>query len=218
MPQHVSEAFTLRTYPFQEADLVVSFFTRDQGKLRGVARRARRMKSGFGSGLERLSQVRMYYFQRESRELVRLDSCDLVHSQFNLSREYAAGVALDYLAELCEQLLPPGEPNERFFRLLASVLDCLRANPPQGEAPGALWAVVNYFSLWSVRLSGFLPPLHVSEEARRLAEEMFERPVSRLEPRIWSRATAGDLRRLLVRSVEEHIERRLVTVPQLEAL
>ena len=57
MPARVSEAIVLRTYPFREADLVVSFLTRDQGKLRGVARRARRPKSGFGAGLERLSHV-----------------------------------------------------------------------------------------------------------------------------------------------------------------
>ena len=57
MPARVSDTFVLRTYPFREADLIVSFLTRDLGKLRGVARRARRPKSPFGSGLERLSQV-----------------------------------------------------------------------------------------------------------------------------------------------------------------
>ncbi len=63
MPARVSETFVLRTYPFREADLIVSFFTRDQGKMRGVARRARRPKSPFGSGLERLSHVRMAYYR-----------------------------------------------------------------------------------------------------------------------------------------------------------
>ena len=53
MPARVSESFILRTYPFREADLIVSFFTRDQGKFRGVARRARKPKSTYGSGLER---------------------------------------------------------------------------------------------------------------------------------------------------------------------
>ena len=72
MPARVSESFVLRTYPFRESDLIVSFFTREQGKLRGVARRARRPKSSFGSGLERLSHVRMAYFQRENAELVNL--------------------------------------------------------------------------------------------------------------------------------------------------
>ena len=70
MPARVSEAIVLQTYPFKESDLVVSFLTRDQGKLRGIAKRARRPKSSYGSGLERLSQVKMSYFQRETRELV----------------------------------------------------------------------------------------------------------------------------------------------------
>jgi DNA repair protein RecO (recombination protein O) len=37
MPARTSESFILQTYPFRESDLIVSFFTRDQGKLRGVA-------------------------------------------------------------------------------------------------------------------------------------------------------------------------------------
>lgn len=152
----VSEAIILRSYPFQEADLVVSFLTRDQGKLRGVARRARRPKSPFGAGLERLSQVRVAYFQRPARELVNLDSCELICSQFGLAGDYGASVALDYLAEVTDQLLPPAEPNERYFRLLNAVLDHLRS----GE-PGSLWRAVTYFTLWAVRLSGFLPEVGV---------------------------------------------------------
>ena len=149
----------LRTYPLKEADLVVSFLTRDQGKLRGVAKRARRPKSAFGSGLERLSQVRMSYFQRETRELVNLDSCDLLVSQFRLLSDYRAGVALDYLAEVTEQLLPPAEPNERFFRLLMTVLEHMRAGGAS-SGPGSVWRAVTYFTLWAARLSGFLPDLN----------------------------------------------------------
>jgi DNA repair protein RecO (recombination protein O) len=142
---------------------VVSFFTRDQGKLRGVARRARRPKSAFGAGLERLSQARVAYYQRETRELVNLDSCELIRSQFDLVSDYTAGVALDYIAEICEHLLPPEEPNEKFFRLVVSVLDSLRgadalvrARPPGREL---VIRAVTYFSLWAVRLSGWLPVL-----------------------------------------------------------
>jgi DNA repair protein RecO (recombination protein O) len=157
VPAHVSEALVLRTYPLKEADLVVSFLTRDQGKLRGVAKRARRPKSAFGAGLERLSHVRMRYFQRETRELVNLDSCELIRSQFGLLSDYWAAVTLDYLAEVTEQLLPSAEPGERFFRLLLAVLDSLR----QGDPASAPWRAVTYFSLWAVRLSGWLPDLNV---------------------------------------------------------
>jgi DNA repair protein RecO (recombination protein O) len=156
----VSEALVLRTYPLKEADLVVSFLTRDQGKLRGVAKRARRPKSVFGSGLERLSHVRMAYFQRENRELVNLDGCDLIHSQFGLVNDFAMSVALDYFAEVSELLLPPAEPSERFFRLLLAVLDSLKPAGEGNGTTGRMWRAVTYFSFWAVRLSGWLPELH----------------------------------------------------------
>ena len=254
MPARVSEAFVLRSYPFKEADLVVSFLTRDQGKLRGVAKRARRPKSPFGAGLERLSQVRMSYFQRENRELLNLDSCELLVSQFGLLSDYRAAVALDYFTEVTDQLLPPAEPNDRFFRLLIAVLEHMRA----GE-PGSVWRAVTYFSLWAVRLSGFLPDMHVclgcgalladgetrdraffsrgreglmcaecrraagassyelSVESRMMAEEMLRKPVGQIGQTGWARETCADLRRFLVQQIEQHIERKLITPPVLEA-
>lgn len=211
MPARMSESFILQTYPFREADLVVSFFTRDQGKLRGVARRARRPKSNFGSGLERLSHATVSYYQKENRELVSLNSCELVHSQFTLASNYESSVALDYLAEVTEQLLPPNETNERHFRLLAAVLNYLRAG-------GNVWTAVTYFALWSVRLAGFLPSLYVSAESCEIVEEMLVTPIQQLPPRPWTKETASDLRRALNRLIEEHVERRLRTPAILEAL
>jgi DNA repair protein RecO (recombination protein O) len=156
MPARVSEAFVLQTWPFKEGDLIVSFLTRDLGKLRGVARRARRPKSGFGAGLERLSHIRMSYFQRENRELVNIDSCELVHSQFGLANDFASACALDFFAEVSEQLLPAAEPSDKYFRLMTATLDHLRSN-----TPGACWRAVTYFSVWAVKLAGLLPELHV---------------------------------------------------------
>lgn len=211
MPAQVSETFVLRTYPFREADLIVSFFTRDQGKLRGVARRARKPKSTFGSGLERLSHVRMSYYQKEHAELANLNSCELIDSQFDLGSDYAHGVALDFFTEASEHLLPPHEPNERFFRLMLAVLSYLR----QG---GDVWAATLYFSLWAVRLSGIFEELRVRDESAEIAGEMLERPLAQLTPREWSKATASDLRRALVRVMEQHVERKFLTIPLLEAL
>jgi DNA repair protein RecO (recombination protein O) len=212
MPARVSETFVLRTYPFREADLIVSFFTRDQGIMRGVARRARKPKSPFGSGLERLSQVRMtYYFQRENAELVSLSGCELIQSQFMLSADYTRSVALDFLTEVCEHLLPPHEPSEKFFRLLAAVLTFLRSG-------GEIWPAILYFSLWATRLTGVLPELRVKQESAEIAHEMFETPLSGLVSRDWTKSTAADLRRALIRTMEQHVERKFLTVPILEAL
>jgi DNA repair protein RecO (recombination protein O) len=174
MPARVSEAFVLQTWPFKEGDLIVSFLTRDLGKLRGVARRARRPKSGFGSGLERLSHIRMSYFQRENRELVNIDSCDLLHSQFGLLNDFPSACALDFFAEVSEQLLPAAEPGEKYFRLVSAVLEHLRSGGGRtsAQAEGSVvrdqnsnvWRAVTYFSLWAVKISGLLPDLHVCLE------------------------------------------------------
>jgi DNA repair protein RecO (recombination protein O) len=206
-----SETLVLRTYPFREADLIVSFFTRDEGKLRGVARRARRPKSPFGAGLERLSHVRMAYFQRENQDLASLTSCELIQSQFDLGSDYGRGVALDFFTEAAEHLLPPHEPSEKFFRLMIAVLTYLRGG-------GEVWAATLYFSLWAVRLSGVLPELRVKQESAEIANEMLERPLTGLTAREWSKTTASDLRRALVRTMEQHVERKFLTVPLLEAL
>lgn len=213
MPAQASESFSLRTWPFRESDLVVSFFTRDAGKLRGVARAARKPKSSFGSGLERLSHINMWYNQRENRELVSLHRCELIHSQLPMVGDYAACVALDYIAEVSDNLLPPNEPSERYFRLLVAVLEFLR----DGGANG-VWPAVNYFTLWAVRLSGFLPELRVSADSRRLAEEIIRMPIGQLNEREWNSGTCADLRRTLVRHIQDHIERRLNTAPLLETL
>ncbi|MGH9584066.1 MAG: DNA repair protein RecO [Bryobacteraceae bacterium] len=219
MPVRVSETYVLRTYPFRESDLIVSFFTRDQGKLRGIARRARKPKNTFGSGLERLSLVNLSYSQKETRELVNLNSCDLVQSQFDLLDDFDASVAIDYVAEVSDHLLPPHEPNERFFRLLAAVLGHMHE-----RAPGAIWAAITYFSLWATRLSGFLPDLathpdrNISAASRQLAAAMLRAHISELPPIQWNKDTALDLRRFLIRQMEEHVERRFNTPPLLEAL
>jgi len=210
MPAQVSETFVLRTYPFREADLIVSFFTRDQGKLRGVARRARRPKSAFGSGLERLSQVRMAYVLRENAELANLTSCELIDSQFGLQADYTCSLALDYFTEVTDQLMPPHEPNEKYFRLLKATLEFLRSG-------GSVWSAVDYFTVWSVRLAGVLPELRVSRETVEIVEEMSVKGLHDLTPRVWTKTTLSGLRRSLIRAMEQHVERKFLTVPLLEA-
>jgi len=181
MPARESESLVLRTYPFGEADLIASFIARDRGKLRGVAKGVRRPKSRFGSGLERLSHIRLFYYERENRDLARLDRCELLSPPLFLRADYPTSVALDFLAEVSDQLLPEHEPNDAFFRLLLLVLEDLRGPALDGElasesgteartsldATSRLWRALTYFLLWSVKLGGWLPPLTVCAESGR---------------------------------------------------
>ncbi len=75
-----------------------------------------------------------------------------------------------------------------------------------------------YYTLWAVRLTGVFPELRVSDETAEIVQEMFSTPIGGLAPREWNKSTAADLRRGLVRAMEQHVERRFLTVPLLEAL
>src|SRR5439155_14569090 len=117
-----SEAIVLRTYPLREADLLVTLFTREEGKVRGVARSAKKSRRRFGGALEPLTYVRAHYEDREQQELARLDSCEVLESPLAGEVGYPRAVALGHVAGLLDELLPDREANDAVFRLAISVL------------------------------------------------------------------------------------------------
>src|ERR1041384_6935518 len=151
MPLKEAEAIILRTYPLREADLLVTLFTRLEGKIRGVARSAKKSKRRFGGALEPLTEVRASYSDREGQDLMRLDSCEVLESPLASEVSYPRAVALAHVAELLDELLPDREANDAVFRLALSGLAGLRGTD--------VWLPVTYFELWVTRLMGYLPEL-----------------------------------------------------------
>ncbi|HTZ76166.1 MAG TPA: DNA repair protein RecO [Candidatus Aquilonibacter sp.] len=150
MPLHESEAIVLQNYPLGEADRLVSFLSRTMGRMRGVAAGARKPKSRFGSTLERLSHVRIWFHERETRELVRISQCEIIESFIDAFRDYPSSIALGLFSEVTQAILPDREASDANFRLLLlASQEVKRTGKP--ELPLA------YFALWSVKLGGWLP-------------------------------------------------------------
>jgi DNA repair protein RecO (recombination protein O) len=148
---HASEAIVLRTYPMHESDLLVTLFTRNEGKIKGVAKAAKRSKRRFGGALEPLTIVRAQYEHKPKQELARFDAFEIIESPLTHQIDYAYATALAYIAEVLDQLLPEHDPNDDVFRLTAAVLHQLSA--------GSIWMPLTYFDLWITRLMGLLPEL-----------------------------------------------------------
>ncbi|HKD14854.1 MAG TPA: DNA repair protein RecO [Candidatus Angelobacter sp.] len=240
-----SEALVLRTYPFHEADLLVTLFTRAEGKVRGVAKSAKRSKRRFGGALEPLTHVVAHWQEKEGQELARLDSFDIIASPLTVQVSYQRLLALEYVAEIIDQLLPDREPNDSIFRLALSIVGQLHSD--------AVWMPLTYFDLWIVRLIGLLPDLsecvkcgaalngsrayfhpladglmcardkrlastEISSESRALATEIFRSPVETFVGNPWPRQRAADLRKFLSQRIERHIEKKLITAAMLDRL
>ena len=243
MPLKESEAIVLRTYPFRESDLLVTFFTRLEGKVRGVARAAKKSRRRFGGALEPLTYIKATYEDRERQELARLDSCEVFQSPLTTEVSYPRAVALGHVAELLDELLPDREANDAVFRLALSVLAQLRSQQ--------IWLPITYFDLWISKLMGYLPELseclacgralngsrayfhaladglicsehkrlassEMSQESRKLAAQMLRAPLSSLNFGSGKKSGAADLRKFLLQTLERHIEKKLVTRGLLE--
>src|ERR1700744_760642 len=117
MIQRVGAAIVLRTWPFHEADLLVSLFTREQGRAKGVARHAMRSRKRLGRALEPMTHVRATYVERPRQELVRLDGFEILSSPLARPVDYARVTALEILAEVIEEALPESAPEDTVFRL-----------------------------------------------------------------------------------------------------
>lgn len=151
MPLYTGEALILRTYKLGEADRIVVWLTRDRGKKRGVARGARRPRSRFLGALEVMTHARVRYFEREQRELARLDEVEVLRSPLALGSSEVFG-CLGYFAELLDEWAPEGDPSEKLFRLGVSTVEALAAGVPPER-------VTRYFEYWLLRLQGVYPAI-----------------------------------------------------------
>ena len=151
MPLHTADALILRTYKLGEADRIVVFLTSDRGKLRGVAKGARRLRSRFSGGLEPFTCARVAYVERENRTLVRLTYVEPILSPL-------VGVSQDmlgytgYFAELVDEWALEGDPSDRLFRLSSSVSAAAATDVPVER-------LARYFEYWLLRLQGVYPSL-----------------------------------------------------------
>jgi len=151
-----SEAVVLRTWPLQEADLIVSFFTRDYGRLKGVAKSALKSRKRFGGALEPMTVARAWFAEKPRQELVRLDQLEIIRSPLSAPVDHVRLAVLSFFAEVVDEALPEHDPQETIFRLLLAVLEQTTAVQPDQVQP---WMPLTYFSLWMTRLMGLLPDI-----------------------------------------------------------
>jgi DNA repair protein RecO (recombination protein O) len=151
------EAHVLRTQELGDADLIVSLLAERHGRVRGVARAARRSRRRFGGALEPLTLVRAAWVEKEGRDLHRIEMLECRRSYAPMQAEPAVQAACAVLAELSDTFVREGEPSERFFKLIGASLDAL-------ERGCDVFAVVRYVEFWTLRLHGLAPDLSTCSE------------------------------------------------------
>jgi DNA repair protein RecO (recombination protein O) len=147
-----TEAIIISSMNLGEADKLVTFFSLDRGKLRGVAKNARKSFKRFGAGLEPFTHCRLHLHEREHQELVRIESSDILTQHFTLAGDLRRMAAGSVMLELVREVAPEAERNPKAFLLLAHVLDLLN----DGGDPSFLLRI---FEIRFLSLLGFQPRL-----------------------------------------------------------
>lgn len=158
-----TEGIILKTYALGEADKIILLLTKENGLRRLTVRGARKLKSRFTGSFEPYTIVNLIYGQKDDSELGKVFQASVLESHFHLAQQLEVQVALAYLSELLIAATPMHEPHETLYRMWRA---CLLAVEDVRNDLDAVKAVVLYFEIWLLRLSGFLPSLKSCGQCR----------------------------------------------------
>ena len=118
MNAQISPAIIMRIKEFGETDLLVTFFTSDRGRLKGIAKGGQKSQKRFANCLDLFCLANLEYELKKKGDLHFLHSCKLVHAFPGLRSEYTFLSLASYMIELAEILFPLGVTDNEMFELL----------------------------------------------------------------------------------------------------
>lgn len=170
MPLQTTEAIVIGGYNLGEADRIIPFFTRKLGKVRAVARGARRVRSRYGGTLELFTFGQLVFFESPNRTLHRINEFSVVEPFGALKADLGRLSRGAYLVELAGASVEDEEPNEEIFFLLRDALTLLISH---GE-PQLLRA----FEIRLLRIVGYLLELYRCLVCRSVLEQSAKPAIS----------------------------------------
>lgn len=156
-----TEAIVVKSMKYRDTSKIVTFYTRQFGKLKGIAKGARRANNKFGASLEPMSLVSLVIYRKEHQDLHLISQCDLIQSHKKIHDEMERmSVGLSVL-ELVDKLTHGEEENPALFSLLTDTLATL------GQAHGNFISLSRAFQLRFAALFGFAPSLDECAECHK---------------------------------------------------
>jgi len=118
------------SFPLGESDRVVTFFSREHGKLRGVAKASRRIRSRFGGALELFTLGQLVFFDTGRSDLVRIDHFDVVEPLASLREDLEKLGQAAWIVECVARLTAERDPHAALYGLLVRALRAAAGRTP----------------------------------------------------------------------------------------
>lgn len=149
---HKTPAIVLHCLDYGESDRIVTFYTHDFGKLKGIAKGARRSRKRFANALEPFSSCNVVFSQKGRGTLALIEGCHVINHHANIREELKKTLVSSYLIELIDKFTPEGKKNREIFHLLLRFLGLINGG-------NASEAVIRFFEIRLLKLAGYEPVL-----------------------------------------------------------
>lgn len=160
------ECVILRGDKFSETKKVITFFSLEDGKKKGVASGFGKMKSRYGSSLDVITHSSIVFFESPRSDLHRISQADVIQPFGKIKNNFDKLQAAIYLAELVRECIPENSPSPDIFKLLLfflKVFDC-DSTPPSKE-------LIRIFEVRFIEMLGISPPLDLCIQCGNIPKE-----------------------------------------------
>ncbi len=145
-------AVVIHSIDYGESDRIITFYSMDFGKVKGIAKGARRSKKRFPNALEPMSYCNIIFSQKGRGTLALIEGCDVVDHHANIRGDLHKTLLASYLTELVDKFTLEGKRNVDLFKLLLNFLDLI-------DTGGCSEALARFFEIRLLRLTGYEPVL-----------------------------------------------------------
>lgn len=147
-----SSALHIHRFDYSETSQIATFFTRSSGKVRAIAKGARREKNSFDGPIDLLKRSRITWIQRPPDRLSILTKCEQNDPLRTLRTDPQKMVYGFWIIFLLNRLTAYGQPNRGLFDHAADFLEVLKSSADARRN-------CVYFDLFTLSHLGQLPRL-----------------------------------------------------------
>ncbi|PIP72762.1 MAG: DNA repair protein RecO [Nitrospinae bacterium CG22_combo_CG10-13_8_21_14_all_47_10] len=152
MALYKTRAIVIKSMNLSESDRLVTFMTESHGKVKCVAKGARKIKNQFWGALEPMSLINLIYFGKEHQSLFRLNNSDIIESFQTIRDDFGKLYTGIYFLDLINAMILEGHREPKVFSLLYQALAAL-------DQQTELEALRRLFEIRLLALSGYKPQL-----------------------------------------------------------
>jgi DNA repair protein RecO (recombination protein O) len=147
-----TEAIVVKSTDYGESDRIVTFYTLEFGKIKGIAKGARKSRRRFPNALEPFTHSQLDFSRKTQTGLDFIEGSDVLFHFPDIRSNLEKTLAASYMVDLTDKFTPEQKKSEASFGLLHDFLYFLE-NRPFSEA------ILRFFEIRLLGISGYAPVL-----------------------------------------------------------